>query len=112
MSEPSSFDFMKILRILIYLYISLQVLSIIKSQKNKPTAKDRLVKRFNFAHEPILASLDKEGMELLEVTFKNTLGNITIKADEKPKKVRKARGSRVFVIDESSNIYYDHVEYC
>ena len=76
MAEPLQLDILKILRIFLYIYVFIKVLEILLMQKRRLSPKERVIKRFNFAHESIMGLLTGEELLELENTFKNTVANI------------------------------------
>lgn len=86
-------------------------MEILLTQRKKLSTRERMLRRFNFAHESIFGLLDKEELIELEGTFKNTMANVDISADPstRTKKSKGNRSSKSIMISESLNEYYDHI---
>ncbi len=103
--EPSSsFDFLQILRYLFYLLVAIKLIELSFLRRKKHSLKERVYRKFLFAHQELLKQFTEEDRINMEHTLSNTIKNANVDfrgARSKPKTKKHVN----FTTEKNS--YYD-----
>lgn len=104
--EGNDYALLFYLRIIFYILFAWRLIEIVFKKNRKPNIKQRIERKFIFAHGELIKNFDKEDVETMKETLFNTFKNATqpMKTASNEKKVKKAK-SVSFSFD--NNKYYD-----
>lgn len=100
-----SFDLMHVLRLLFYILVAAKLFELSFLRRKKHNLKERVYRKFLFAHQEILKQFSEEDKAVMESTLNNTIKNAAITFTNTPKKPKKNRKRVNFTIEK--NTYYE-----
>lgn len=89
---------MHVLRIIFYILVIAKLFELSFLRRKKHNLKERVYRKFLFAHQEILKQFSEEDKAVMENTLNNTIKNASIVYNNTPKKVKKSRKRVNFTI--------------
>jgi hypothetical protein len=96
---------MVIFKIIFYLVFAMKIIELSFLRRKKYSLKERIYRKFIFAHQELLRYFTDEDKSMMETTLANTMKNASIEFDPKNSKIRRANKRVLFQTDR--NNYYD-----
>lgn len=89
---------------LFYLIFIVKIIELSFLRRKKYSLKERIYRKFLFAHQELLRHFTEEDKSMMEMTLSNTMKNASIEFDPKNSKIRKPN-KRVNFLTEKNNYY-------
>ena len=93
------------LKIVFYFIFVAKIIEISFLRRRRYSLKERVYRKFLFAHQEILKYFTDEDKSIMESTLNNTIKNASMEFDPKKTKIR--RGNKRVIFQVSRNTYYD-----
>lgn len=107
--QSPSFDLMHVLRLLFYVLVAAKLFELSFLRRKKHNLKERVYRKFLFAHQEILKQFSEEDKAVMEHTLNNTIRNAALTCSTTPRKPRKNRKRVNFTVEK--NTYYEPKNY-
>ena len=101
---------MHVLRLVFYLLVAAKLFELSFLRRKKHNLKERVYRKFLFAHQEILKQFSEEDKAVMESTLNNTIKNASIALTNSPKRPKKTRKRVNFTTEK--NTYYEPKQYC
>lgn len=101
---------MNVLRLVFYLLVAAKLFELSFLRRKKHNLKERVYRKFLFAHQEILKQFSEEDKAVMESTLNNTIKNASIALTNTPKRPKKNRKRVNFTTEK--NTYYEPKQYC
>ncbi len=95
---------MYMLRMVLYLLVLIKLIEISFLRRKKHNLKERVLRKFIFAHQEIFKQFNEEDKYNMEITLNNTVKNASITHHNTQSKQRKSKKRVSFFIEK--NIYH------
>jgi hypothetical protein len=103
--HTAAFDVLHVIRILFYLLVVIKLIELSFLRRKKHSLKERVYRKFVFAHQEILKQFTDEDQRNMEHTLANTIKNASTAAPVPPKNHKKSRKRVSFITEKNS--YYE-----
>jgi hypothetical protein len=96
---------MMLFKIIFYLLFVIKIMELSFLRRKKYSLKERIYRKFLFAHQELLRYFTDEDKSMMETTLANTMKNACVELDPKNSKIRRPVKSVSFLTERNS--YYD-----
>jgi hypothetical protein len=76
--EESFFDLMMLFKIIFYLLFAIKIMELSFLRRKKYSLKERIYRKFLFAHQELLRHFTDEDKSMMETTLTNTMKNACV----------------------------------